>query len=540
MGGLPVNDQFDYIIAGGGSAGCVLASRLSEDPAVSVLLLEAGRNDRHPFIHVPAGFAKLTAGPYQWGFRSAPLKNGMNRRIPMPQGKVLGGGGSINAQVFTRGVASDYDEWAKIADSHEWNAENLMRYFVKSEGNARLSGPMHGNDGPLKVSDLQAPHYLSAAFVQAGQQFGLRYTSDFNDGDPEGVGYYQRTTNASGRRCSASVGYLPRSVRSRDNLTILTDTLVTRVVLEGQRAVGVEALLKGRKRELRAQREVVISSGAFGSPRLLQLSGIGDPEILHRAGVEIRQALPGVGKNLQDHCDLDIVYELKDFGSLDRMGLIRPATIAAGVQYMAFRGGPFASTVVEAGGFSKGDQSDDEPNLQFHFLPASGAEAGISAVKPGFGVTLNSYLVRPRSRGTVEITSADPRKQPLIDPNYLDDEYDVEQSIEGVRQSREIMGQPAMAKHIKAEHLGGGTQIRNRQDYLDFVTAFGRTAYHPVGTCAMGVSDESVVGPDLRVHGVEGLRVIDASIMPKLVSSNTQAPTVMIAEKGAELIANSA
>ncbi len=529
--------RYDYIIAGGGTAGCVLAGRLSEDPSTSVLLLEAGRTDSHLFIHVPAGFAKLTAGPYQWGYVSAPQEHCNNREIPLPQGKVLGGGGSINAQVFTRGVPADYDRWADATGDPGWGSAEVLPYFIRSEGNSRLSGTMHGTDGPLGVSDIADPHALSRAFVQAGQEYGLPYNADFNSGTQLGVGYYQTTTK-NGRRCSAAVAYLG-GARKRPNLTILTKALAKRVILEGKRAVGVEILGTSGPVSYRAEREVVVSSGAFGSPRLLQHSGVGDPEVLRAAGVEVHHDLPGVGKNLHDHCDLDIIYELKDYGSMDRFNLVRPATAIAGLQYAAFRSGPLSSTVVEAGAFSFANKHESSPDLQFHFLPASGAEAGIAAVRPGFGVTLNSYFVRPRSRGSVQITSSDPTVAPRIDPNFLDDEYDVEISIEGVKQSREIMAQPSIARHIKAEHLAGGGDLKTKDDYLKFVHAHGRTSYHPVGSCAMGTSDGSVVAPDLRVHGMEGLRVVDASIMPNIVSSNTQAPTVMIAERAADLIRGS-
>ena len=527
--------QFDYIIAGGGTAGCVLAGRLSEDPTVTVLLLEAGRNDLHPFIHVPAGFAKLTAGPYQWGFQSAPQAHCNDRVIPLPQGKVLGGGGSINAQVFTRGVPADYDGWARQVGDPSWSSQQITKYFLRSEGNNRLAGPMHGTDGPLGVSDIADPHPMSRAFVQAGQEFGLPYNGDFNAGDQFGVGFYQTTTR-NGRRCSAAVGYVAPA-RKRRNLTVVTGCQVKRVLLEGTRAVGVEVQTKQGSTTYRCGREVVVSGGAFGSPTILQLSGIGDPAVLTAAGVEVKHALVGVGKNLHDHCDLDIVYQLNEYQSMDRFNLPRPATASAGLQYAAFRSGLLRSTVVEAGAFTYANKDEDSPDLQFHFLPASGAEAGITAVKPGYGVTLNSYFLRPRSRGSVTITSADPSVQPRIDPNFLDDEYDVEMSIEGVKQSREIMAQPTIARHIKAEHLGGGATLRTKDDYLRFVRVFGRTSYHPVGSCAMGTSDDSVVSPELTVHGLEGLRVVDSSIMPSIVSSNTQAPTVMIAEKAADMIA---
>ncbi|HET7398253.1 MAG TPA: GMC family oxidoreductase N-terminal domain-containing protein [Intrasporangium sp.] len=528
--------KYDYVIAGGGTAGCVLAGRLAQDPSVRVLLLEAGRRDVNPLIHVPAGFARLTAGPYQWGFVSEPQRHCNNRVIPLAQGKVLGGGGSINAQVFTRGVAQDYDRWAHKYGCDGWSSQEVHPYFIRSEGNARLSLPYHGTDGPLGVSDLAAPHPMSQAFVRAGQEWGLPYNSDFNGAQQYGVGYYQ-TTTLNGRRCSAAVAYLRGH---GPNLHILTNVQVNKVVIEGRRAVAVEYVGAQGVSRVHAEREVIVSAGAFGSPKLLQLSGIGHPEDLAKAGIDVRHALPGVGRNLQDHCDLDIVYQLRRYQSMDRFNLVRPATALAGMQYATFRSGPLASTVVEAGAFTFGDPAEETPDLQFHFLPASGAEAGIEAVRPGFGVTLNSYYLRPHSRGTVKAASANPAAPPRIDPNYLAEERDVELAIAGLKQSREIMSQPSMARHIAAEHLGAGERLETKDDYVAFVRAYGRTSYHPVGTCAMGISDLSVVNPRLQVHGVEGLRVVDASVMPDIVSSNTQAPTVMIAEKAADMLTEDA
>jgi choline dehydrogenase-like flavoprotein len=410
----------------------------------------------------------------------------------------------------------------------------MMSYFKKSEDNERLSGKYHGNGGPLGVSDLVNPHPMTRAWVQAGQQMGLPYNSDFNGESQYGVGYYQTTTRNS-KRCSAAVGYL-RPAKNRKNLSIATQAHVKKVIIENKKAVGVEALIGGKVHIYTSKREVIVTAGAYGSPKILQLSGIGDPADLAAAGVPVVHALKGVGKNLQDHCDLDIIYSIKDYISLDRLAKPRFHTIAAGAEYVLFKKGPLASTAVEGGMFNFVDKSEKTPGLQFHFLPAAGIEAGVAAVKPGYGVTLNVYYVRPRSRGWVRIANTDPKAAPLINPNYLADDYDLEATVEGLRQMREIMSQPAMAKFVTAEHLAGNSELTNKDSYIEFARNFGRTSYHPVGTCAMGIDDNSVVDANLKVYGIEGLRIADSSIMPAIVSSNTQAPTVAIAEKAADLI----
>jgi choline dehydrogenase len=370
--------------------------------------------------------------------------------------------------------------------------------------------------------------------VQAGQEFGLPYNRDFNGAEQLGVGFYQTTTR-NGRRCSAAVAYL-KPARKRSNLTVRVNVTVSKVVIKNGRAVGVQAIEGGVVRSYSAWREVIVASGAFGSPKLLQLSGIGDPADLAAAGIDVLHALPGVGKNLQDHLDLDIIYELTEDHSLDRFNRVRPATVLAGLEYLAFRSGPFASNLVEAGGFSRANKEEKTPDLQFHFLPAARSEPGITSLRPGFGATLNSYFLRPRSRGTVRIASSDPTVPPLIDPNFLADDYDLEMTIAGVQQSRQIMEQSSMDAFIRKEHIGDGSPVTTRDQYVNFVRSYGRTSYHPVGTCAMGTTDDSVVSPRLKVYGLEGLRVVDSSIMPRLISANTQAPTIMIAEKAVDMI----
>ena len=521
----------DYIIVGGGSAGCVMAARLSEDPDVSVLLLEAGPRDTDRYIHMPVGFFKISAGPLSWGYETEPGRAVKGRTIPYPQGRVLGGGSSINAQVFTRGCPEDYDAWAEEEGCAGWSFREILPLFRRSEDNDTFAGPYHGHGGPLGVSSGH-PHPLTRLFVQAAQEAGLPFNPDFNGAHQAGTGFYQTTTR-KGKRCSTAVGYL-RPALGRPNLVVRTDAMVRRIVIEGGRAVGVEIAVEGRAEIVRAEREVIVASGAIGSPKLLMLSGIGPAAHLREHGIDVVHDLPGVGQNLQDHTNIDIVYQLNGPHSFDKYK--KPHwKVLAGLEYLALGKGPVASNIVEGGAFWWGDRAEKTPDLQFHFLPGAGVEKGVGSVPGGNGCTLNSYHTRPRSRGSVTLRSADPNHAPRIDTNAFSDPYDLARAVDGVKISQEIMAQAAFKPFIAAEHIPG-KGVRTLREYEEFARSAARTAYHPVGTCRMGVGEDAVVDPELRVRGIEGLRVCDSSIMPRLVSSNTNAPTVMIGEKASDLI----
>ncbi|SAK93599.1 GMC family oxidoreductase [Caballeronia ptereochthonis] len=527
--------MYDYVIVGGGPAGCALAARLTEDAGSRVLLLEAGPADTDPYIHMPVGFFKMTGGPLTWGYRTVAAAETQRRQIPFAQARVLGGGGSINAMVYTRGQPADYDGWERDGCTGWGFRDGVLPYLRRMEDNERLCNEYHGVGGPLGVSDLISVNELTKAFVLAGQEAGLPYNSDFNGAQQEGVGVYQ-VTQRGGRRCSAAVGYLQQA-RSRNNLTVKTNCLVSRIVIENGRAVGVEFAEQHARSNVavaRAEREVIVTAGAIGSPKLLMLSGIGRAADLERAGVRPVHALDGVGANLQDHFDIDIVYELNGPYSLDKYAK-KHMMLLAGLEYKIFNKGPVTSNIAEGGAFWYSGSDVPTPDLQFHFLPGAGVEAGVPPVPSGSGCTLNSYFLRPNSRGSVTLNSADPADAPIIDPAYIRDPYDLKVAVEGIRQSREIMSQHALSKYIKSEHFPGG-DVRTQAQYEEYAKHYGRTGYHPVGTCKMGVDEMSVVDPELRVRGIEGLRVADSSVMPRIVSSNTNAPTLMIAEKASDLI----
>jgi choline dehydrogenase len=521
---------FDYIIVGAGSAGCVLANRLSADRNARVLLLEAGPRDWHPFIHMPAGIAKLVGNKgVNWNYDTEPEPNLGNRRLWWPRGRVLGGSSSINAMCYIRGQAGDYDAWA-AAGNTGWDFASMLPYFRRSQNQERGASEWHATGGMLNVQDLRHHNPLSAVFLDAAQQAGFARTPDFNAGQPHGFGWYQ-VTQKDGARWSTAAGYL-REARDRPNLTVLTGAGVSRVLLDGPRAVGVEYRRRGRAHRAEAAREVILAGGAVNSPQLLMLSGIGAPERLAPHGIAVRHALPGVGANLHDHLDACTMYRCTQPITYDRTN-----DIAIALDYYLRRRGAGTSNVAEAGGFVRSRlAADARADVQFHFVPAMLDDHGRNRL-PGYGFTLHACGLYPRSRGHIELASGDPFAKARIFANYLSDAegHDLRVLVEAVRLSRDILGQPAFAPYRGAE-MFPGADAQDDAALAAFIRAKAETIYHPVGTCRMGVDDTAVVDPQLRVRGLDALRVVDASIMPTLVGGNTNAPTVAIAEKAADLI----
>ncbi|MEM6889274.1 MAG: GMC family oxidoreductase N-terminal domain-containing protein [Pseudomonadota bacterium] len=519
--------EFDYIIVGAGSSGCVLANRLTEDSEVSVLVVEAGGSDSNFLFRWPAGFAKMTKGIASWGWSTVPQKYLGDRVLWYTQAKVLGGGSTINAQVYTRGNGKDYDSWAD-SGCDGWSYREILPYFKRAEGNERFDDAYHGSDGPLGVSTPRGALPIADAFIRAAQQYGIPYNPDFNGKQQAGTGYYQ-VTQKDVKRSSAASAYLHPATK-RPNLTLRSDQHVRRIVLEGDRAVGIETKSDGL---IRANREVLVTSGAIGSPRLLLLSGIGPADHLKSVGVDVVHDLPGVGQNLQDHLDLCALAECSGRYSYDGMDKFPKSYIAA-LQYALFKSGPVTSSLFESGLFWYGSDVSPLPDIQMHFGQGSGIEKGIVTIDKG-GVTLNSAYMRPRSRGTVTLASADPTEAPLIDPNYWSDPHDKEMSLNGLEISRKILSQPALQPYLSREALPG-SEVNTREDLFAYACSMAKTQHHPVGTCRMGHGEMSVVDPALRVHGIKNLRICDSSIMPTINSSNTNAPTIMVGEKASDMI----
>jgi choline dehydrogenase len=521
---------YDYIIVGAGSAGCVLANRLSADPSVRVLLLEAGPRDWHPFIHMPAGLSRLVNRKgVNWDYSTEPEPQLHGRRLWWPRGKVLGGSSSINAMCYVRGHPGDYDEWAR-GGAHGWHWDSVLPYFRRSEDNSRGSDALHGEGGPLGVSDLRHHNRLTDVFVDAAAQAGHSRTEDFNGPRQEGFGLYQ-VTQREGARSSAAAAYLT-PVRHRANLKVITGARVQRLKIEGGRVTAVHYTDNGKPCCEGVEREVLLAGGALNSPQLLMLSGIGPAAQLRRHGIEVLADLQGVGANLQDHLDVCTLQRCTQRITYDRLGDLRVA-----LEYYLFRRGPGTSNIAEGGGFLRSRLAPDaRPDMQFHFVPALLDDHGRHRLA-GDGYTLHACGLRPKSRGRLELASNNPNDKVRIFANYLGDAggSDLEVLLEAVRLSRGIFAQPAFAPYRGAE-IFPGEAATTRAALVEFVRAKAETIYHPIGTCRMGTDAAAVVDPQLRVRGVEGLRVVDASVMPNLPGGNTNAPTMMIAERASDLI----
>ena len=527
----PAMKSFDYIVVGAGAAGCAVANRLSEDPDVRVALLEAGGKDSSPLIHMPAGFTKLVGEKVNWGFKTVPQKNVNQREMHYPQGRTLGGSTSINAMIYIRGHRLDYDEWHDLGNEG-WGYDGVLPYFKKSENNERFVDEYHGHGGPVNVADQTQHNPLTRAFVRSAQEAGIPYNPDLNGAKQAGVSYYQ-VTQRNVRRESAATAYL-HPFSKRKNLKVITDAWTTRVIVENGRAVGVEYLADWKKkRTLRANTEVILSGGAVNSPKILLLSGIGPADELRALDIDVVHDLPGVGKNFQDHMDVYIAAECSQpisYNGEDRWD----KAVRHGIQYLMYKTGPVTACVAEAGCFIKSSDEVRSPDIQIHCLPAYVVDHGRKRIK-GHGITINTCNLRPKSIGSVTLRSADPLEPPAIDPNFLGDPYDWKISIEGFKWGRKILASPSFKPFIKRELLPG-PEKQSEDEIKEYIRKWAKTDYHPVGSCKMGSDDMAVVDAQLRVHGLEGLRVIDASIMPTLISGNTQAPSIMIGEKGAAII----
>jgi choline dehydrogenase len=524
---------YDYIIVGAGSAGCVLANRLSADPDVSVLLLEAGPRDWNPFIHMPAGLARLVNfKSLNWNYETEPEPALNNRRLYWPRGKVLGGSSSINAMCYSRGHRTDYDDWA-AAGNPGWSWTEVLPYFLRSEDQSRGKSELHATGGPLSVSDLSYSNALSDVFIQAAEQAGIARNPDFNGPAQRGAGFYQ-VTQRDGRRCSTAAGFLS-PVRSRPNLNVLTGALTLGLTWAGpDRVGGVRYRRRGMTHTAKAEREVLLAAGSINSPQLMMLSGIGPAGMLEAADVKVRHDRSGVGQNLQDHLDICTLTRCSQPVTYDQLNELR-----VGLQYFLHHEGEGTSNIAEAGAFLvSGRGRDDRPDIQMHFVPALLDDHGRNRL-PGDGYTLHACPLRPESRGHLALRSNDPREPIAIHANYLSAPEDLEMMLECVRLSRSVLEQPAF-RPFRAHEIFPGGDVRERDSLIDFIRTKAETIYHPVGTCRMGNDADSVVDPQLRVRGVGGLRVVDASIMPSLIGGNTNAPTIMIAEKAAEMIRNEA
>jgi len=521
----------DYVIVGAGSAGCVLAARLTEDPNVQVTLLEAGPPDKSVLIHCPAGLALLAKlGRANWAFQTVPQPGLNGRRGYQPRGKVLGGSSSVNAMIYTRGVPQDYNAWAAEGNIG-WSWDEVLPFFKRAENNERGADAWHGTGGPLNVMDLCDPNPFAHAFVEAGVQAGQVHNPDFNGRTQEGVGLYQ-VTHKAGERCSVAKGYLTPNL-ARPNLQVLTGVQVTRVLIENGRAVGVAYVQDGQEKTVRAEREVILSAGAFQSPQLLMLSGIGPADHLRQHGIDVALDLPGVGAHLHDHPDVVQVWDVPGAHELFGLSLAGARRTWRDVQrWRRERRGPLTTNFAEAGGFIKSDAGEAVPDLQLHFVVGKLVDHGRATVF-GHGFSCHVCVLRPQSRGSVRLASSDPLAAPLIDPAFLQEGDDVRRLVKGFKLMRDILSQPALAKHGGREK---SADVRSDAEIEAFVRQHADTIYHPVGSCRMGRGPMDVVDERLRVRGIERLRVVDASVMPGVPGGNTNAPVVMMAERAAWMV----
>lgn len=524
--------RFDYLVVGAGSAGAVLANRLSADPSVTVCLLEAGRADRNPLISIPLGLIWLAKDPnHNWLFSSSSQEALNNRTVSVPRGKVLGGSSAINGMIYIRGHREDYDAWARNGCTG-WDYESLLPYFKRSESNTNpaMDRRYHGGDGPLSVSDLRDPNPADRDFIAAANSLQFRGCADFNADEPEGVGIYQ-VTQKDGRRHTTAAAFLT-PVRDRKNLDIVTDVEVEQVRFSGRSATGVLCRQADGTTRIIEAGEIILSAGAIGSPDILLRSGVGPGEQISGFGGETLVDLPGVGQNLQDHVDVMVICRSSTATPYGLSVQAVPKLAAQGLRWIFGRRGMLSSNMVEAGGFVRSSPGETRPDLQFHFIPGLKSHRG-RMFEYGHGVSLHTCVLRPESRGSVTRTA--PEGAPVIDLGLLREEADMGRLVKGVKIAREILRQEPMARHGLSEIIPGAG-VSEDDELRGYIRQYARTVYHPVGTCAMGSDDRAVTDPRLRVRGVEGLRVVDASVMPTIVSGNTNAPAIMIAEKAADMI----
>ncbi len=524
--------ECDFVIVGAGSAGCVLANRLTADPGTQVVLLEAGGKDTNLWIHIPAGFYRNIFNPaITWVYETEPLEALGGRRMQWPRGKVLGGSSSINGLIYIRGQKQDFDHWRQLGNTG-WSYDDVLPYFRRAENQERGGDEFHGTGGPLDVTDMRAAHELHDAFIQAAQEAGHKLNPDFNGGVQEGVGTYQLTVRKM-RRASTAVGYL-RPAMKRPNLKVETRALAQRIIFDGKRAVGIEYRQEGAVRRVRARREVLLAGGSLQSPQLLQLSGVGAGALLQQFGVEAVHELPGVGENLQDHIGCRVIYKVKKANTINEISRSWLRQAVAGMEYLFTAKGPLMMGAAPIGLFARTRPGSDSPDCQYQFLAGSLDQPG-KPMHPFPACSLVCIPCRPESRGWLRIKSPDPTVFPAMQPNYLSTQNDKDTMVSGLRTARAIFQTPTMQR-ITTEEFWPDAGKDSDADWLDHVARNGSTTFHQTSTCMMGSTPMSVVDHELRVHGLEGLRVVDASVMPTVISGNTNAATIMIAEKAADLI----